>query len=143
MTDATYQWEWPHTLKWPKFNNMGEHVDTLKKLFLAGEALNVNNFIKFFADECYYQFGNFPPAKTPQEIKAASQGFIESCEGLHHRILNISIPSEDTVLVEMVVTYISHSGKIVTLPCFDIVKYEGALIKELKIFMDINPLFQD
>ena len=141
MTSSNeYTWEWPHTKKWPKFS--GPRVDIIKKMFLAGEALNVNNFIRFYADQCYYQFGNFPPAHTPQEIADSSQGFIDSCEGLHHRILNIWEPETDTMICEMEVTYISHSGKVVTLPCCDIIKFEGDKVKELKIFMDVNPLFQ-
>jgi hypothetical protein len=121
MTNSTsYEWEWPHTKKWPKFS--GERVDIIKKMFLAGEALNVNNFIKFYAD--------------------TSQGFIDACEGLHHRILNIWEPEADTMICEMEVTYISHAGHVVTLPCCDIIKFEGDKVKELKIFMDINPLFQ-
>jgi hypothetical protein len=140
MTQTSdYTWEWPHTKKWPKFS--GERVDIIKKMFLAGEALNVNNFIKFYADQCFYQFGNFPPAHTPQEIADSSQGFIDACEGLHHRILNIWEPEIDTMICEMEVTYISHAGKVVTLPCCDIIKFEEDKVKELKIFMDINPLF--
>ncbi|NTU50770.1 MAG: nuclear transport factor 2 family protein [Desulfobulbaceae bacterium] len=136
---AAYQWDWPHTRKWPRFS--GEKIDIVKKMFLAGEALNVDNFIKFFTDDCYYQFGNFPPARSPQEIASSSTGFIEKCEGLHHHIVGIWEASDGTLFCEMEVTYINHAGKVVTLPCCDIIRFEGDKVKELKIFMDINPLF--
>jgi limonene-1,2-epoxide hydrolase len=136
---AQYEWDWPHTKKWPRFS--GEKIDIVKKMFLAGEALNVDNFIKFFTDECYYQFGNFPPAHSPQEIAAASSGFIEKCEGLHHHIANIWEADDGTLFCEMEVTYINHDGQVFTLPCCDIIRFEGEKVKELKIFMDINPLF--
>ncbi len=135
---SEYIWEWPHTKKWPKFS--GEKADILKQLFLAGEALNVNNFIKFFADECHYQFGNFPVARTPQEIADASQGFIQVCEGLHHHITNLWETEDGTVICEMEVTYINHNGQVFTLPCCDTVTFEGNKIKELRIYMDANPL---
>jgi hypothetical protein len=41
----------------------------------------------------------------------------------------------------MEVTYINHNGQVFTLPCCDIIRFEGDKVKELKIFMDINPLF--
>jgi hypothetical protein len=136
---AQYEWDWPHTKKWPRFS--GEKIDIIKKMFLAGEAVNVDNFIKFYPDECYYQFGNFPPAHSPQEIAAASSGFIEKCEGLHHHIANIWEADDGTLICEMEVTYINHDGQVFTLPCCDIIRFEGDKVKELKIFMDINPLF--
>jgi hypothetical protein len=135
-----YSWDWPHTKKWPRFN--GKKIDIIKKLFLAGESLNVDNFIRFFADECYYQFANFPPSLSPQQIADSSKGFIDTCEGLHHHIVNAWEPNEETIVIELDVTYISHSGKVVTLPCCDIITLEAEKIKTMKIFMDITPLIK-
>jgi hypothetical protein len=32
--------------KWPKFS--GEKVEIIKQLFLAGESMDVNNFVQYF-----------------------------------------------------------------------------------------------
>jgi limonene-1,2-epoxide hydrolase len=136
---AEETWEWPHTKKWPKFS--GKNVDIVKKMFLAGEAMNVNNFAKFYTDECHYQFGNFPVARTPQEIIDASAGFIEKCEGLHHSIKNIWETDDGALICQMEVTYVGHDGRVHTLPCCNTFKFEDDKVKELRIYMDINPLF--
>jgi len=140
MTTATAtKWEWPHTKKWPKFS--GSKVDILKQLFLAGEAMNVNNFVEFFTEDCLYQFGNFPVVYGKQGIKDSSAGFLEKCEGLHHHIKNVWQLSEELVIIEMEVTYVRHDGKVFTLPCADTVRFKGDKISELRIFMDIMPMF--
>lgn len=142
MTSMTQvKWDWPHTKKWPKFS--GEKIDIVKQMFLAGEAMNVENFIKFYTDDCVYQFGNFPIAYDPQAIADSSAGFLEKCEGLHHHLTNMWEVGDDTVIVEMVVTYVRHDGKVFTLPCCDTIRFKGDKVKELRIYMDINPMFAD
>ena len=39
MSDGV-TWDWPHTKKWPRFS--GDKIDIVKKMFLAGEAMNVD-----------------------------------------------------------------------------------------------------
>jgi len=123
--------------KWPRFH--GEKTETIKRLFLAGETMNVENFGRHFAPNALYQFGNFPVVFGKEGISGASDGFLAKVEGVHHHLKNIWEVEEDTLVVEMDVTYIRHDGQVVTLPCCDIVKLSGEQIKELKIFMDINP----
>lgn len=139
MTATATKWEWPHTKKWPKYS--GSKIDILKQLFLAGEAMNVNNFVEFFTEDCLYQFGNFPVVYGKQGIKDSSAGFLEKCEGLHHHIKNVWQLSEELVIIEMEVTYVRHDGKVFTLPCADTVRFKGDKISELRIFMDIMPMF--
>ena len=141
------KWEWPHTKKWPRFS--GEKIDTVKKMFLAGEAMNVNNFIKLYTENAVYQFGNFPIEHGPEGIRQSSGSFedkgsfLGKVEGVHHHLKNIWEVSKDTLVVDMDVTYIRHDGKVVTLPCCDIIRLEGDKVKELKIFMDISPVLAE
>ncbi|MBE9224591.1 nuclear transport factor 2 family protein [Phormidium sp. LEGE 05292] len=139
MTATATKWEWPHTKKWPKYS--GSKIDILKQLFLAGEAMNINNFVNFFTEDALYQFGNFPVVYGHQGIKDSSVGFLEKCEGLHHHMKNMWQLSEDLVIVEMDVTYVRHDGKVFTLPCADTVRFQGDKISELRIFMDVTPMF--
>ena len=139
MTATATKWEWPHTKKWPKYS--GSKIDILKQLFLAGEAMNINNFVNFFTEDALYQFGNFPVVYGHQGIKDSSVGFLEKCEGLHHHMKNMWQLSEELVIVEMDVTYVRHDGKVFTLPCADTVRFQGDKISELRIFMDVTPMF--
>ena len=47
----------------------------------------------------------------------------------------------DVVFVEMDVFYWRLDGSMVVLPCCDIFRVEGNKFLELRIFMDINPVF--
>jgi hypothetical protein len=133
------KWDWPHTKKWPQFS--GKYIDIVKQMFLAGESMNLENFVLFYTDDALYQFSNFPVVYGPQGIREASVGFIKQCEGIHHHIKNIWEVGEDTVLVEMDVTYVRFDGRIHTLPCADTIRFKGDKVQELRIYMDISPLF--
>ena len=44
---------------------MESKIEVIKQTFLAGESMNVNNFVKFFTEDCRYKFGNFPETRGP------------------------------------------------------------------------------
>jgi hypothetical protein len=138
------KWEWPHTKKWPRFS--GEKIDLLKKMFLAGEAMNVENFVKFYTDDAVYQFSNFPVAHGPDGIRKASgsfqdkSSFLGKVEGLHHHLKDIWEVEQDTLVIDMEVTYVRHDGQVLTLPCCDVVRLDGDKVKELLIYMNISPV---
>jgi len=125
--------------KWPKLS--GEKAEILKRLFLAGESMNLDNFVKFFTDDAVYQFSNFPVVYGPQGIREASTDFLKKVEGLHHHIKNIWELEDDSALCELQTTYIRHDGKVFTLPCSDIIRFQGDKIQELLIYMDISPVY--
>lgn len=139
------KWDWPHTKKWPNFS--GPRVDVVKRMFLAGESMNVENFVRFYTDDAHYQFGNFPITHGPDGIRQASgsfadkSSFLGKVEGVHHHLKNIWELDPDTLAVEMEVTYIRHDGKVFTLPCCDLIRFEGDRVKDLRIFMNSMPVF--
>jgi catechol 2,3-dioxygenase-like lactoylglutathione lyase family enzyme/ketosteroid isomerase-like protein len=118
----------------------GEKIDLAKQMFKAGESMNVENFVKFYTDDALYQFSNFPVAYGPQGIRDASGGFLEKVEQVYHHILNMW-EEGDTVIAEMEVTYIRHDGNVFTLPCCDTIVFKGDKVQELRIYMDISPVF--
>jgi hypothetical protein len=141
------QWDWPHTKKWPRFS--GGKVDIVKKMFLAGESMNVDNFVKFYTDDALYQFSNFPIVYGPEGIRKSSGSFedkgsfLGKVEGVHHHLKNIWEVEKDTLVVDMDVTYIWHDGKVFTLPCCDVIRLEGDKVKELRIYMDISSVLAE
>ena len=118
----------------------GVMADTVVRLFARGEAFDSEGFIGFFTDKPMYQFGNGEPCLNKAAIKASVDVFFGSVDALYHDIRNIW-EIGDTVFVEMDVTYWRKDGSSVTLPCSDILRFEGHKIQELRIYMDANPLF--
>jgi len=121
----------------------GANSQLVRRMFQAGESMNVNNFAAFYADDALYQFGNFPVAHGPQGIVDGSQGFLAKVKKVVHHIENIWEVDPETVVVEMTVTYDRHDGKSFTLPCCDTIRILDGKVKSLKIFMDIGPVFAD
>jgi catechol 2,3-dioxygenase-like lactoylglutathione lyase family enzyme len=87
-----------------------------------------------------YQFGNGEPCLTKAAIKDSVDVFFGSVDALYHDIRNVW-EAGDTVFVEMDVTYWRKDGTSITLPCSDILRFEGHKIQELRIYMDANPIF--
>jgi ketosteroid isomerase-like protein len=112
----------------------------VRQMFLAGESMNVENFVKFYTPDAHYQFSNFPVAYGPEGIKESSVGFLQMVAKVYHHITKMW-EQGDTVICEMEVTYIRHDGKVFRLPCCDTIVFEGDKVKELRIYMDISPVF--
>jgi ketosteroid isomerase-like protein len=119
----------------------GANSQLVRRMFEAGESMNVNNFAAFYGEGSRYQFSNFPVAHGPQGIIDASQDFIKTVKKVVHHIENIWEVDDHTVVVEMTVTYDRFDGKSFTLPCCDTIRIKDGKVQDLKIFMDITPVF--
>ena len=118
----------------------GTTTDLVKRLFSRGEAFDVEGFISFFTDTPVYQFGNFEVCLDKAAIKKSAENFFSLVSAVYHDIKMIQ-EIGDVVFVEMDVVYWRKDGSVVTLPCCDIFRVEGDKFSELRIFMDVNPLF--
>lgn len=117
----------------------GKNAERVLRLFARGEAFDSEGFIEFFTDTPYYQFANFAPCLDKEAIKQSVANFFSQVSALYHDIKMLK-EEGNTVFVEMDVSYWRKDGSMVTLPCADIVRFEGEKISELRIFMDVNPL---
>ncbi|MBH8563071.1 DUF1857 family protein [Nostoc sp. CENA67] len=118
----------------------GTTTDLVKRLFSRGEAFDSEGFINFFTDTPVYQFGNFDVCLDKAAIKKSADAFFSGISAVYHDIKMIWEVG-DVVFVEMDVTYWRKDGSVVTLPCSDIFRVEGDKFSELRIFMDVNPVF--
>ncbi|HSA61033.1 MAG TPA: nuclear transport factor 2 family protein [Nitrospiraceae bacterium] len=121
----------------------GKNSELVRKMFEAGESMNVHNFVKFYNDDALYQFSNFPVAHGPQGIVDASQGFLSKVAKVVHHIKNLWEIDDENAVCEMTVTYTRHDGKAFTLPCCDTIVFKNGKVQELRIYMDITPVFAD
>lgn len=131
----------------PRLVNVNPHYwDIIQRLFATGEAApsdltNSDKFATFFTKHPHYRFGNPEPMVTHQAIRESSRAFSSKVKGLRHIVKTAWQPEEDVVILEMDVAYYRFDGKTVTLPVMDFFRFKGNLISELRIFMDVNPVF--
>ncbi|QSJ20292.1 nuclear transport factor 2 family protein [Nostoc sp. UHCC 0702] len=118
----------------------GTTTDLVKRLFSRGEAFDTEGFISFFTDTPIYQFGNFEVCLDKAAIKKSGENFFSQISAVYHDI-KIIREIKDVVFVEMDVIYWRKDRSVVKLPCSDIFRVEGDKFSELRIFMDVNPVF--
>jgi predicted ribosomally synthesized peptide with nif11-like leader len=118
----------------------GTNVDLVKRLFSRGEAFDSAGFITFFTDKPTYQFGNFEICLDKESIQKSADNFFSQISAVYHEI-KVIWEQGDLVFVEMDVLYWRKDGSLVSLPCTDIFRVEGDKFSELRIFMDVNPVF--
>jgi limonene-1,2-epoxide hydrolase/alkylhydroperoxidase/carboxymuconolactone decarboxylase family protein YurZ/catechol 2,3-dioxygenase-like lactoylglutathione lyase family enzyme len=118
----------------------GQNADLVKRLFSRGEAFDSEGFVTFFTDNPVYQFGNFDVCLDKQSIKQSADNFFSQIDAVYHEIKMMQ-ELGNIVFVEMDVTYWRKDGSIISLPCCDIFRVEGDKFSELRIFMDVNPVF--
>ena len=111
-------------------------------VFAAIDANDAAAFVGFLTDDAVFRFGSAPPVHGRAEIEAAVAGFFGTIAGCSHKIIK-TLGSGATLVCEGEVTYRRHNGTEITLPFTDVFEYDGDLIAEYKIYMDIGPLYSD
>lgn len=115
-------------------------TELVKQLFSHGEAFDSEGFATFFTDRPVYQFGNFEPCFSQAAIAKSTNDFFSKISAVYHDI-KMMWETADFVFVEMDVTYWRKDDSVVTLPCSDVFRLKGNKFSELRIFMDVNPVF--
>ena len=111
-------------------------------LFAAIDANDAAAFVGFLTDDAVFRFGSAPPVSGRDAIAAAVDGFFGTIAGCSHNVMN-TLSHGPTVVCEGEVTYRRHNGTEITLPFTDVFEYDGDLIAQYKIYMDIGPLHAD
>lgn len=101
---------------------------------------NAHAFSQFFAPDGVFVFGNAPALQGRDQIEQGVGHFFTQITALKHDLLEVW-NFEDTLIAKIDVTYIRLDGKLVTVPCANIWKYEHDLISDYRIYIDLAPLF--
>jgi hypothetical protein len=73
-------------------------------------------------------------------VKEAVTGFFSTINGLTHHIKNVW-EFGDTVIVQIDVEYLRRDGKTVITPNADILIYDGDLVRDWQIYIDVTPVY--
>ena len=109
-------------------------------LFAAIDAKDAAAFVSYLAEGAVFRFGSAPPVHGREAIREAVDAFFGTIAGCRHTIRN-SLRDGTTLVCEGDVTYRRHDDSEITVPFADIFEYEGDLIAEYKIYIDISPLY--
>lgn len=105
----------------------------LAKVYEVVDAKDTDGYVKFFAENCRFRFGNAPAVHGRKGIKEALSPFFESIKALKHRNMRTWSPAGFQI-VEAEVTYTRHDGSTVTVPAVTIYRMEGNSGERLSYF---------
>jgi ketosteroid isomerase-like protein len=108
--------------------------------FAAIDALDADKFVAHLTPDAVFRFGNGDPMTGRAAVKEAVNGFFSTIDGMTHRIKNVW-EQGDTTIVQLDIDYHRKDGKTVTVPNADILTYDGDLVRDWQIYIDLAPVF--
>jgi SnoaL-like domain len=110
------------------------------KIFADIDAFDPDKFVAHLTPEVVFRFGNADPAIGREAVKEGVGGFFSTIAGLSHHLLK-SWDVGDTTIVQIDVEYHRHDGKSVTIPNVDVLIYDGDLVRDWQIYIDVAPVY--
>lgn len=111
-------------------------------IFAAIDAKDATAFVGYLTEDAVFRFGSSPAVTGRDAIRAAVDGFFGTIAGCSHDVQN-TLSDGSRLVCEGEVTYRRHNDTEVTLPFTDVFEYDGDLISQYKIYIDISPLYED
>ena len=113
---------------------------SMKELFEIVDRKDADGFAALFTTDGRFRFGNSPTVTGREGIASTVGEFFGSLESLRHEILDVW-EDDDVVISEVEVVYRRKDGHEVLLPAATIGRRQGDLLRDYRIYMDVNPLF--
>ena len=109
-------------------------------IFAAIDAMDAGRFVAHLTPDVRFRFANADPAIGHAAVTEGVNGFWVSIDGLTHHIQKV-YEVGDTVIAQIDVEYRRKDGKSVTVPNCDILVFDGDLVRDWQIYIDLAPVF--
>jgi SnoaL-like protein len=109
-------------------------------IFADIDRMDPDGFVRHLTPEVTFRFGNADPQTGRAAVREGVAGFFGTIAGLKHHILNVWELGETTI-VQIDVEYLRTDGKTVTVPNVDVLRYDGDLVADWQIYIDLAPVF--
>jgi ketosteroid isomerase-like protein len=110
------------------------------QVFADIDAFDPDKFVAHLTPDAVFRFANADPVTGRAAVKEAVAGFFSTIDGLTHHMRNVW-ELGDTAIVQADVEYRRKDGKTVTVPNADILTYDGDLVRDWRIYIDITPIY--
>jgi len=109
-------------------------------IFADIDAMDAGKFIAHLTPDVRFRFANADPAIGHAAVKEGVEGFWATIDGLTHHIRD-TYEVGDTVIAQIDVEYRRKDGKSVTVPNCDVLRFQGDLVRDWQIYIDLAPVF--
>ncbi len=123
-----------------KVREREKRLERVKEIFANADRLDLEKYVASFAEDASFQVGNNPPVEGREAIREAGGKMFSALKAMRHDIVQIWL-EENAVIIEALVNYTRHDDQIIPVPCVTILRTDGELIKDGRVFMDATPVF--
>lgn len=115
-------------------------ANTIRVLLGAVDSSDLGTIEALTAPDVHFRFGNADPTHTRSEFVATAQSFLGSLAGIQHEFVDIWEVGNGTVVAVLDVHYRRRDGRELNLPCCNVFRVSDGLIRDYRIYMDVNPV---
>jgi ketosteroid isomerase-like protein len=109
-------------------------------MYASIDAMRLDDFVARLAPDVEVVVGNNPAMKGRQAAKDGIGYFFSMIDGIKHHVVNVA-ESRDLTFLEANVEYLRKDGKTVTIPAVTVLERNGELVKSLRIYFDVAPVY--
>lgn len=102
--------------------------------------MNVDKFLAYLTPDVKWHFANSDVIIGHDAVKESLLGFWATMDSVTHHIVK-SFEVDDTVIVQFDMEYRRKDGTSVHIPCCDILIFNGDLVCDFRIYIDLAPLY--
>jgi hypothetical protein len=110
------------------------------KIFADIDSFDPDKFAAHLTPGARFRFANADPVTGREAAREGVAAFYATIDGLTHRILNVW-EFGDTVIAQIDVEYLRKDGKTVITPNADILVFDGDLVRDWQIYIDVAPVY--
>jgi len=104
------------------------------------DAMRLDEFAAGLAPDVKVVVGNNPVMNGRQAVKEGIGHFFSTINGIKHHLVNVA-ESNGLTFLEANVEYLRKDGKTVTIPAVTVLERNGDLVKSLRIYFDVAPVY--
>lgn len=111
------------------------------EIFASIDALDADAFVAHLTPDVTFRFGNAEALHGRDAVAAAVTGFWTTIGGLEHHVQEQWDVDERVSIFRIDVEYLRHDGRSVTVPNVDVLRFDGDLVADWQILIDLAPVY--
>jgi ketosteroid isomerase-like protein len=104
------------------------------------DAMRLDEFVATLTPDVEVVVGNNPAMNGRQAVREGIGFFFSTIAGLKHRFVNV-VEGNGFTFLEAKVDYRRKDGREVTVPVVTVLERKGDLVKSLRIYFDVAPVY--
>jgi SnoaL-like protein len=109
-------------------------------LYASIDEMRLDEFAAGLAPDVEVVVGNNPAMNGRQAAKDGIGYFLSTIDGIKHHLVNVA-ESNGLTFLEANVEYLRKDGTTVTVPAVTVLERSGNLVKSLRIYFDVAPVY--